>query len=156
MHSLTHSITVPFDIDETFSFFNRPENLSKVTPKSLHFYMMTPPPITMQVGAVFDYSIRLGVIPLHWRSLITEYRPPFEFVDIQLKGPYKFWHHRHSFESVDGGTKVTDTVHYDLGFGVFGKVINYLVVRHQLASIFSFRDSISENISLARKQFLGH
>jgi ligand-binding SRPBCC domain-containing protein len=36
-------------------------------------------------------------IPLRWRSEITEWEPPYRFVDKQIQGPCKVWHHEHIF-----------------------------------------------------------
>ena len=41
------------------------------------------------------------------------------FVDEQRFGPYKFWHHRHTFEEIPGGVLMRDLVHYGIGFGPF-------------------------------------
>ena len=49
----------------------------------------------------------LKVAPLVWVRWVTEITVAEErraFVDEQRSGPYRFWHHRHSFEEVDGTT----------------------------------------------------
>ena len=74
-------------LEEVFSFFSRPENLVEITPAKLHFKILTPSPVEMKQGAVIDYTIQLAKVPIHWRSLITTYEPPFKFVDEQIKGP---------------------------------------------------------------------
>jgi len=50
----------------------------------------------MQEGTLIDYTIGWAGIRMHWRTLITTFAPPHEFVDVQLKGPYLMWHHRHN------------------------------------------------------------
>jgi ligand-binding SRPBCC domain-containing protein len=131
------------DRDTVFAFFERPENLARITPTSLSFRILTPSPIAMHTGAVIDYTIKVMGISNHWRTLITDYTPPHSFVDQQQKGPYALWHHRHDFESVsDGGTLIRDTVTYALPFGIFGRIAHALFVRPQLTHIFDYRSRV--------------
>ena len=52
-----------------------------------------------------------------------------QFVDQQLKGPYRMWHHAHTFHAADGGTMVEDTVRYrPMG----GALVHELFVRRDL------------------------
>jgi ligand-binding SRPBCC domain-containing protein len=68
--------------------------------------------------------------------VIREWEPPMRFVDSQTRGPYRYWHHEHVFESVDGGTLCRDIVDYDV-FG--GSPVHTLFVRGDLLKIFAFR-----------------
>ena len=80
-------------IEVVFDFFSKPENLERITPKNLSFKILTPTPIKMEKGALIDYTIKIIVVPIHWRTYISDYDPPHKFVDQQIKGPYSFWHH---------------------------------------------------------------
>lgn len=126
-------------LDEVFAFFQEPENLARITPKSLGFKILTPSPIRMKEGAVIDYTVSPMFFPMHWRTLITTYDPPHRLVDEQMKGPYLFWHHTHRFESVDRGTIIHDEIRYALPFGIFGRLAHRLLVRRQIEKIFKFR-----------------
>lgn len=130
---------VPAPLEVVFAFFDRPENLNEITPPSLHFRILTPSPVPMHQGALIDYSIRLMGIPMRWTSYIAVYEPPRCFVDVQLRGPYSFWHHTHRFQAVNGGTEITDEVLYALPFGILGRVIHTLLVWRQLEYIFDYR-----------------
>jgi ligand-binding SRPBCC domain-containing protein len=74
-----------------------------------------------------------------WRSRITGYRPPEEFTDVQLVGPYRSWSHLHTFEAVEGGTLMRDFVTYRLRFGPLGRIVHAFAVRRQLEDIFRYR-----------------
>lgn len=127
---------------EVFSFFERPENLAAITPPSMGFRIVTPPPILMKEGAVFEYSVRVMGIRMRWKSLISEYKPPFRFIDEQVKGPYTLWHHTHTFTEVHGGTLIGDEVRYAMPFGIVGRVAQRLAVSRQLEDIFSHRSQV--------------
>lgn len=127
---------------EVFSFFERPENLASITPPSLGFRIVTPLPIVMKEGAVFEYSVRVMGIRMRWKSLISEYNPPFRFIDEQVTGPYTFWHHIHTFTEVDGGTLIGDEVCYAMPFGIIGRLVQRLAVSRQLEDIFSHRSQV--------------
>lgn len=146
VHTLATEQFISKPLDEVFHFFNRPENLEAITPKSLSFEILTPKPIQMMTGAVIDYQIRICGKTVRWTSIITDYAPPYKFVDTQIKGPYSFWHHTHTFVEKGNGTLVKDTVRYALGGWVFGKLAHKFFVRKQLEGIFSHRKEVIENI----------
>ena len=129
-------------IEEVFSFFERPENLARITPPWLGFRIVTPTSIMMKLGAEFGYTISVMGIRMQWKSLISEYEPPFRFVDEQSSGPYAFWHHVHTFKQVDNGTLVGDEVRYAMPLGVLGTMAQRLAVKRQLESIFSYRSKV--------------
>jgi ligand-binding SRPBCC domain-containing protein len=132
--------------DELFAFFSRPENLAAMTPSPLRFRLITPPPVVMKESAVIDYTIRVSGIPLRWTTLITAFEPNRRFVDLQLRGPYAYWHHTHSFTETDDGTMMTDEVRYALPFGILGTIAHRLFVRRQLETIFEFRKATLEKV----------
>ena len=145
IYSLKREQFIDKPAEQVFEFFNRPENLSRITPPWLGFKIMTPPPLVMKEGALVDYSIRLLIFRIHWRTIISLYDPPHRFVDEQLKGPYSFWHHTHTFAPKEGGTLIIDEVRYVLPLGFIGRIINWLFIRWQLKKIFDYRAEIIEN-----------
>lgn len=126
-------------LDETFAFFERPQNLPLITPPWLGFRILTPEPIEMAQGLVLDYRVRVVGVPTHWRSLISEYDPPRSFRDVQLAGPYRLWDHRHRFWAERGGTVIEDVVVYAPPYGPLGALLHRLTIRRQLDAIFDFR-----------------
>jgi len=79
-----------------------------------------------------------------WR--IEEWEEDRAFVDRQLRGPYRLWHHRHEFAEADGGTRVRDVVHYALPFGPFGELARVMLVRRDLDRIFAYRGEAVERL----------
>jgi nucleoside-diphosphate-sugar epimerase/ligand-binding SRPBCC domain-containing protein len=145
-HRLHAEMLVDRPIDEVFAFFARPENLGRVTPRSLGFELRSAD-LEMREGLEVDYRVRplLG-IPLGWRSRITEYDPPHAFRDVQVKGPYRTWEHRHAFMADGDRTRVTDDIVYSLPFGPLGGIAHAAVVRQQLEEIFRHRARTTRSV----------
>lgn len=122
--------------EKLFPFFADAANLDAITPRWLHFRIVTPRPIEMREGALIDYKLRVRGLPLRWRTLIKEWQPPHRFVDAQLRGPYRQWIHTHTFEPHDGGTLVRDVVQYAVPFDFLA---HPLFVRRDIERIFLFR-----------------
>ena len=139
VHELHREQLVPRPLDETFAFFAEAGNLERITPPWLRFEIATPGPITMTTGTRIDYRLRLHGLPIRWSARIEEWRPGREFVDRQIRGPYRLWHHRHVFAKHPDGTIVTDHVRYALPAGPLGEGAHALVVRRDLDRIFAFR-----------------
>ncbi len=132
---------VPTELHASFEFFERPQNLARITPPWLGLRILTPEPIRMCRGLTIDYTVRVLGIPSHWRSLISEYEPPNSFRDVQVIGPYRLWDHRHRFWREHGGTVIEDFVVYQLPLGPLGHVLNRVAVRRQLDAIFDYRQA---------------
>jgi len=137
-HRLKTSVTLPLEIDETFRFFADASNLEIITPPELRFYIVTPQPFKITEGTEIDYRLRLYGIPIAWRARITNWNPPYRFVDEQIQGPYKLWSHIHRFYAQNGSTEVVDEVWYQLPLWPLGEVA-YPLVAAQLRHIFAFR-----------------
>ena len=139
VHRLEREQFVPRPRDEVFAFFAEAQNLEMLTPAFLNSRILTPLPPDMRSGTLIDYQIRLGGIPMRWRTRIETFEAPVRFVDVQLAGPYRTWRHVHEFQDAPGGTLVTDRVDYALPFGFLGALAHRLFVRRVLKRIFDFR-----------------
>lgn len=150
-YELTDRFIVRADLDRTWRFFSMAENLPRITPPWLNFTVQTPAPITIGPESVLDYTIRWAGVPIRWRTLITDWRPPMGFEDLQIKGPYTMWLHQHRFEPSDEGVICSDRVIYKLPGGPIGRLANTLTVRRQLTDIFRYRRQvITEDLGWVR------
>ncbi|MCS6830334.1 MAG: SRPBCC family protein [Armatimonadota bacterium] len=132
--------TIPAPLEKVWDFFSSPANLKVITPPYMGFDILTPVPEKMEPGTIIAYTVRplLG-IPMFWVTEITHVEPLRSFVDEQRFGPYRFWHHRHTFIPVDGGVEMTDLVYYALPAPIIDGLINRLIVRPRIEEIFAFR-----------------
>ncbi len=146
----THTIRASQHVDrplrEVFTFFAMPENLGRLTPDGLGFELRSADR-QMRTGLVIDCRIRpfLG-IAIGWTSVINDYVSDAHFDDVQLRGPYRRWHHVHSFSEEAGGTRVEDEVTYGLPFGPLGDLLNRFVVRPRLEQTFGYRGAAMERL----------
>jgi ligand-binding SRPBCC domain-containing protein len=84
---------------------------------------ITPPPAVVKVheaparldeGDEMDFTVWLGPLPIRWQARIEEVTPT-GFVDRQLRGPFRCWSHRHSYQPVDEQTtEVIDEIEFKL------------------------------------------
>lgn len=145
IHLLEQEQHLPITIEQAWGFFSSPGNLDAITPKDLGFEITSPPSERMFEGQIITYRVKIA--PAIWVPWVTEIKSVDDgrsFIDEQRFGPYKFWHHRHHFEPVNGGVLMTDQVHYALPLGPIGEVVHSVFVRRKLAWIFAFRKQILE------------
>lgn len=139
---------LPISIRKAWDFFSSPKNLSVITPPEMDFKILTQlDDKEIYDGMLIDYTVKplLGV-PMHWQTKIINVKPLEVFADTQLKGPYKLWHHTHTFVEKDGGVLMKDIVRYELPFGVLGDWVHSLIVRKKIASIFAYRKQVLEKL----------
>jgi len=143
---LQRSQVIRRPIGKVFDFFADARNLERITPPSLRFRIVTTGPIEIAEGTLIDYELRLRGLPFKWRTEITKWSPPYEFVDSQLRGPYRQWIHRHTFEELGPGiTRIEDEVRYRLPLEPFGDLVHFLVKR-ELKKIFDYRHATVETL----------
>ena len=145
MRVLETTTRLPRSAESVFAFFADAGNLERITPPELCFEIVTPTPITVGEGTIIDYRLRLFGVPFGWRTRIAAWEPASHFVDEQVRGPYRSWTHRHTFEALGERTEMTDRVEYALPLQPAGDLVAPLV-RWQLGRIFRYRASAIEQI----------
>jgi ligand-binding SRPBCC domain-containing protein len=145
MPQLIQKQVLPIDLKTAWAFFATPRNLNEITPPDVHFEITSEVPDQMYPGLMITYCIRpfLG-IPFTWWTEISHIQEGQYFIDQQVQGPYKIWHHQHHFESVSEGVLMTDILHYEVGFGLIGKLLDVLFVRQKVKWIFESRRKLLE------------
>jgi ligand-binding SRPBCC domain-containing protein len=129
----------PRSLAQIFPFFADARNLEKITPPLLRFKIVAMSTPQIQQGTVIDYRLRLRGWPIGWKTLIQEWSPPLGFVDNQERGPYRKWHHTHSFQVLGDGTLMTDRVLYRVPLGAAGQLALGPWVRSDIEKIFAYR-----------------
>lgn len=130
---------IPLPKAEIFPFFADAKNLETITPPFLGFKVLDSSTPKIQEGTLINYRLRLHGVPLRWRTRIEEWAPSDHFVDTQLKGPYRLWHHTHLFLTVPGGTVMKDIVRFRVPLGLVGRLIAGAWVRRDVENIFDYR-----------------
>ena len=123
---------------EVFAFFADSSHLLLITPPVFRLRLVGGPP-ALSTGAVLDMRLQWLGVPIRWRAFIREWDPPYRFVDVQVRGPYARWEHRHRFLEEGDGTWVEDRVTYRLPFGPLGRAAHALIVRRQIAALWRYR-----------------
>jgi len=154
---------VPAPVERVFLFFADPQNLPRIMPPAtgtrLAELKLIPPAGRVAdqplagVGSEIFTSFRLfPFLPFRatWIALITEFEWNHHFADIQKRGPFKTFHHRHEFraETREGvsGTTVRDAITCDAGFGALGALAEKIFVLPQLRSTFAYRQNALVNL----------
>jgi ligand-binding SRPBCC domain-containing protein len=170
IHRIQFEQWVPVPIEKVFLFFANPSNLPRIMPPEtgteLAALRLVPPPTVCTeqpaitncdslagVGSEIVTSFRLfPFLPFRaqWIALITEFEWNHHFADIQKKGPFKQFQHRHEFsvETRNGtsGTIVRDVIEYDAGFGVLGQLAQRLFIASSLKQTFEYRQKMLEKL----------
>ena len=162
---------VPFPLDDVFLFFANPDNLPRIMPPTSYtridaLRLLPPPPDGRQapptgiagVGSEIETSFRvLPALPFRrqWLARITEFEWNHHFADVQVRGPFKSWTHRHELTSeTQGGrpgTRVSDRITYEIGLGLLDPLAHRFVSR-QLQTTFAYRAAILESLLPEREK----
>lgn len=129
-------------IDEVWDFISNPANLKRITPEYMGFHIKGKQlPEKMYAGQIIRYRVTpLFNIPMNWVTEITHVKEKEYFVDEQLVGPYKLWHHEHSIKETDNGVIMKDILTYEPPMGFLGNITNSLIIKNKIKQIFDFRE----------------
>lgn len=140
-HELRTRTVLNMPIDAAFVFFSKAENLGLITPAAMRFEIQGGP-AAIANGATIDYRLRVGPMPIRWRTRIAEWEPPHCFIDLQESGPYRCWWHIHTFSAQGNRTVMEDHVYYAPPFGALGRFANRWFIVPRLRQIFGYRRDV--------------
>jgi len=135
-------------VDILWDFFRKPSNLNVLTPKDFHFKIKSGQSDEFYEGKIISYKIKpFKLVTLNWVTEISKVEKESYFIDNQICGPYKLWHHEHHFKSnTDGTTDIIDKVKYKVPFYILGRLAHKMFIRKKLFNIFMFRQKKINNL----------
>ena len=141
LYTLYATQTVDKEIDFLWDFFSKPSNLNKLTPEDVQFKIISGKSDDFYEGKIISYKIKpFKLVTLNWITEISQVKEGSYFIDNQISGPYKMWHHEHHFKSNnDGTTEIIDKVKYKVPFDILGRLIHKIFIKRKLFNIFNFR-----------------
>ena len=140
IYQLHKNINLPISKTEAWDFLSDPRNLKKLMPNNMGFDIVSGAEKSVYAGQLIEYDVTpFKGFKTRWVTEITQVKKPDYFVDIQLYGPYKLWHHKHFIHEIDNGVRIEDIVHYRLPFGFLGNMMHSSIVKPKLEDIFKTR-----------------
>ena len=145
VHTLRQEQRLPISREEAWEFFSTPRNLDFITPADAGFEVTYLSAERMYEGQIITYKAKvIPLVSMTWVTEISSVKEGYTFIDRQLFGPYKLWHHRHTFEDIEGGVLMKDLVHYVMPLGFIGEIARSLFVGEKLRRVFEFRRNVLE------------
>lgn len=178
MHTFHSQQWLPLPAELVFAFFANPANLPRLMPEWQRAriekaILVAPPPSpsrsvlsdassVLAAGAGTRITLSFRPVPfspvrLKWQAEIDSFVWNQHFSDVQLRGPFAYWHHTHKLtpetrigKSGDAvpGTLLQDEVQYRLPLGVLGNLALPLIGR-QLRSTFEYRHRRTRELLIA-------
>ena len=137
---LSSSLKLPISLEESWTFFSNPSNLKTITPDYMGFEIISELEKEMFAGQFICYKVSpLMGLKMNWVAEITHVVKNKYFVDEQRIGPYSMWHHKHFLKEIEGGTEITDVVHYKLPLSLIANRFHSILVKPKLKEIFEYR-----------------
>ena len=127
--------------EKLWDFISNPKNLKEITPDYMGFDITSEEVVDeMYEGMIIHYKVSpIFGIKTNWVTEITHIKQGKYFVDEQIIGPYKLWHHQHFLEPTKNGTLMTDIINYKPPFGLLGNLANSFLIKGKLDEIFNYR-----------------
>ncbi|MBC1304361.1 SRPBCC family protein [Trichormus variabilis] len=98
----------------------------------------------LEVGAITEFKLFLGPVPLTWLARHTECDKYRLFTDTQISGPFESWIHRHQFQPENGKTRLIDDVSYVMPGGETIEFIGGWLIQTQLEAMFRYRHYVTK------------
>ncbi|OUL24968.1 SRPBCC family protein [Nostoc sp. 106C] len=98
----------------------------------------------LEVGAITEFRLFLGPLPLTWLARHTQCEKYRLFVDEQISGPFESWVHRHEFEAENGKTRLTDAISFSMPGAQTVEFISGWLVQAQLEAMFRYRHYVTK------------
>ncbi len=104
-----HSSTINTTLDEMVAFHEDPKAFSRLTPPPV-FAQIHRRDLNSLTDGEMEFTLWIGPIPVRWLAQHEPGPTEYSIADRMIEGPLDFWWHRHIFEEVDGGVRLTDRI----------------------------------------------
>lgn len=98
----------------------------------------------LDVGAISEFRLHLGLVPVKWISTHTECEKERLFVDEQTEGFMSYWRHRHEFIPLGDKTKLVDAIAYSLPGDWLAESLIGWWINSRLTDMFCYRHEVTK------------
>lgn len=129
--------------ERVFAFHEQPGALALLTPPWEKSRVIQHAHIS-EVGSEAIVETRLfSVVPVRWIARHTVYDPPRMFEDVQARGPFRRWRHRHVVLPHPQGAILRDEINYEPPLRALGKLAEPFLIRPRLEKLFDYRHAVT-------------
>ncbi len=138
-----YSSVIDAPVEVVWKFHERPDVLQLLNPPWQPVQVLRREG-GLGVGAVTEFRLLLGPVPLRWLARHTQYEEYHLFTDEQISGPFESWMHKHKFEAENGQTRLTDEVSFSMPGGQPVEFVAGWLVQLQLEAMFRYRHHVTK------------
>ncbi len=89
-------------------------------------------------------------VPFKMSSKVTVMAAPDQFVDEQIKGPFRLFRHEHRFERRGKATLMMDIIDFRSPVGLVGRMVDRLVLERYMAKLIKERNDFLKTAAEAQ------
>jgi ligand-binding SRPBCC domain-containing protein len=130
--------------ERVFAFHEQPNALALLTPPWERSRVIAQAKIS-KTGSQSVIEAKVMGFKVRWVAEHTAYDPPRMFEDVQRKGPFHSWRHRHFVEPSGNGAVLRDQIEYEPPFGFLGRLAAPLLIQSRLEKLFDYRHQVTRN-----------
>jgi ligand-binding SRPBCC domain-containing protein len=131
--------------ERVFAFHEQPRALALLTPPWERARVIQSARIS-DVGSTAVVETRLfRLVPVRWVARHTAYDPPRSFEDVQERGPFRRWRHRHVIIPHPEGAMLRDEIDYEPPFRLLGRLVEPFLIRPRLTKLFDYRHAVTRD-----------
>jgi len=148
MVEYTKKTLMPVDSRSLFNWHESEGAFIRLSPPWEHITLIRKDR-SLKPGSEVHFKLKKGLLSLRWVARHTDYNPPNEFTDIQIKGPFKTWIHRHRMIPVDPSVSELED---NITFRLPGSIGEHLALR-TIKRMFQYRHDVLQHDLQVQKAF---
>ena len=133
----TFESTMPTPAEELYAWHTRPGAFERLSPPWQTVLIDEPAPVTN--GSRVRLRMKKGPFFFSWIAEHRQVEPGRGFTDVQAKGPFARWIHRHEFEPAGSGSLLRDRIDYAVPGGPVGRLLAGGSIAKDIESTFAYR-----------------
>jgi uncharacterized protein len=146
LSTFTRSVRIERPASEVFAWHENPGAFARLAPPWQKLQVLSHTG-GIRDGARVNLRTKIGPVWVKWDVEHRDYVEGVQFRDVQVRGPFAHWEHLHLIEPVPGepgACVVTDTITYQLPFGVAGRIGGGAFARAELERLFNYRHAVTK------------
>ena len=130
--------------ERVFAFHQLPDALERLIPPWEDVKIIQKADISKIGSRTIIETKILGPFKRRWIAEHTGYDPPHMFEDVQVKGPFRKWRHRHIVKPHPEGALLRDEAEYEPPLRIFGPLAAPLAITPRLEKMFEYRHQVTK------------